>query len=37
MTLQLLHFVLAVLAGWLNEHQAEGVDYLREENLLLEC
>jgi hypothetical protein len=35
MTLQPLQFVLAVLAGWLNEHQAHVVDYLREENRLL--
>ena len=35
MILQPLHFVLAVLAGWLNEHQAQVVDYLREENRLL--
>ena len=35
MTLQPLQFVLAVLSGWLNEHQAHVVDYLREENRLL--
>src|SRR5262245_4098151 len=35
MTLQPVQFVLAVLAGWLNEHQAHVVDYLREENRLL--
>ena len=35
MTVQPLQFVLAVLAGWLNEHQAHVVDYLREENRLL--
>src|SRR5262245_2585619 len=35
MTLQPLQFVLAVLAGWLTEHQAHVVDYLREENRLL--
>jgi hypothetical protein len=35
MTLQPLQFVPAVLSGWLNEHQAHVVDYLREENRLL--
>jgi hypothetical protein len=35
MILQPLQFVLAVLSGWLNEHQAHVVDYLREENRLL--
>ena len=35
MILQPLHFVLAVLSGWLNEHQTHVVDYLREENRLL--
>src|SRR5262245_26596861 len=35
MTLQPLQFVLAVLSGWLNEHQTHVVDYLREENRLL--
>ena len=32
---QPLQFVLAVLAGWLNEPQAHVVHYLREENRLL--
>ena len=35
MTLQPFQLVLTVLAGWLNEHQAHVVDYLREENRLL--
>jgi len=35
MTLHPLQLVLAVLSGWLNEHQAHVVDYLREENRLL--
>jgi transposase InsO family protein len=35
MTLHSLQLVLAVLSGWLNEHQAHVVDYLREENRLL--
>ena len=35
MTLQPLQFLLAVLSGWLNEHQAHVVDSLREENRLL--
>ena len=34
MTLHPLQLVLAVLSGWLNEHQAHVVDYLKEENLL---
>src|SRR5215831_15256737 len=35
MILHPLQLVLAVLSGWLNEHQAHVVDYLREENRLL--
>jgi putative transposase len=35
MTLHPLQLVLAVLSGWLNEHQSGIVDYLREENRLL--
>ena len=35
MTLHPLQLVLAVLSGWLNEHHAHVVDYLREENRLL--
>jgi hypothetical protein len=34
-TLCPLQFVLAVLSGWMNDHQARVVDYLREENRLL--
>jgi hypothetical protein len=35
MTLHPLQLVLAVLSGWLNEHQSRVVDYPREENRLL--
>src|SRR4029434_4841831 len=34
-TLHPLQLVVAVLCGWLNEHQAHVVDYLREEHRLL--
>src|SRR5262245_15813184 len=35
MTLQPLQFVIAVLAGWLNERQAHVVEFLKEENRVL--
>ena len=35
MVLHPFQLVLAVLSGWLNEHQSRVVDYLREENRLL--
>jgi len=30
-----LRFLLIVLAGWVNRHQLEVIDYLREENRIL--
>ena len=33
--LQPLQLLLAILAGWMNEHQARAIDYLREENRVL--
>jgi len=35
MTLDPLQLVLAVLSGWLKEHQSRVGDYFREENRLL--
>ena len=33
--LQPLQILIAVLAGWINEHQQTAIDYLREENRVL--
>ena len=30
-----LRFLLVVLAGWVNRHQLDVIDYLREENRVL--
>ena len=30
-----LHFLVLILAGWVNRHQEDLIDYLREENRIL--